>query len=55
MNNILEPIHTYYSCEDLILDYIDKLNQGLAEQFSYYLKDVSANIKIENNQEDDNY
>ena len=55
MNSIDQPNHTYYSWEDLFFDYLDKLNQIFAEQFSDYLKDAYINNKKGNNQEEDNY
>ena len=55
MNSIDQPNHTYYSWEDLFLDYSDKLNQIFAEQFSDYLKDAYINNKKGKNQEEDNY
>ena len=55
MNSIDQPNHTYYSWEDLFLDYLDKLNQIFAEQFSDYLKDAYTNNKKGNNREEDNY
>ena len=55
MNSVDQPNHTYYSCEDLFLDYLDKLNQRFAQQFSDYLKDAYTNNKKGNNREEDNY
>ena len=55
MNNINQPNPAYYSCEDLFLDYIDKLNQSFAKQFSDYLNDVCRSNKKRNNREEDNY
>ena len=54
MNSVDQPNHTYYSCEDLFLDYLDKLNQSFAQQFSDYLKDAYSNNKKGNNREEDN-
>ena len=47
MNSVDQSNHTYYSCEDLFLDYLDKLNQSFAQQFSDYLKDAYSNNKKE--------
>ena len=55
MNSVDQSNHTYYSCEDLFLDYLDKLNQSFAKQFSDYLNDMYTSNKKRNNREEDNY
>ena len=49
MDYITRPSPTYNSNEELILDYIEELNQGFAAQFSDYLKEIYSEEKKENN------
>ena len=41
MNNIHKPNPTYYAEENLILEYIYKINQSFSFQSYDYLKDIS--------------
>ncbi len=49
MDYITQPSQPYNSNEELILDYIEELNQGFAAQFSDYLKEINSEEKKENN------
>ena len=49
MDQIAQSSQPYNSNEELILDYIEELNQGFAAQFSDYLKEINSEEKKENN------
>jgi len=53
MDKITQSSQTYYSSEGLILDYIEKLNQGFAVQFTDYLKDINSDDEEKKNERDE--